>query len=159
MEKYDVNVLVENSSINAESGKQLKELVEYINHPNFYVCWDTGHGNKAGKQKEGILALGKYIKAIHFNDNDGLADLHNLPFTGTLKVDETMRAFMEIGYDGYFTFECSCMKRPAPEWFERRSNGLENELWCPSYQLEITEQKFMYEIAKYILSHYGLYEE
>ncbi len=62
MERNNVNVLCENSTQKnmgnmyfTNSGKDIKEFVEYVNHPLFHACWDTGHGNCEGNQYDDIL--------------------------------------------------------------------------------------------------------
>lgn len=168
MEKYGVNVLVENTGNTLTgdekpdrlyTGRQMRDLIEYINHPLFHACWDTGHANLEGHQRQDILDLGEHLRAIHFNDNKGLRDDHMIPFCGSLKIDEVMTALKDINYDGYFTFECSNMKGPSPKRVQRRATGNKNALTAVSLELKIMEEKLLYEVGKYILNHYGLFEE
>jgi len=49
--------------------------------------------------------LGKRLKAIHVQDNKGLADDHLLPFHGTIDWKDAMSALADIGYEGDLTFE------------------------------------------------------
>lgn len=171
LEEYNINLLVENApnhSVRAGAekpdryytGKQLLDLIEYINHPKVHACWDTGHANLTGKEKaeqrEGIVALGKHIRAIHFNDNNGFMDLHLLPFGGTLNVEEVMCALKEIGYDGYFTFECSIFRAPDEYYRKKRGGDKDGALVSLPAEFKIKEQKMMYEIGEYILNHYGI---
>lgn len=45
-------------------------------------CFDTGHANLTGLDFEGfITALGFRLKVLHIHDNDGIDDLHQIPFT------------------------------------------------------------------------------
>ena len=47
-------------------------------------CFDTGHASLVGIDFEKfILTLGKRLKVLHIYDNDGIADLHQMPFTFT----------------------------------------------------------------------------
>lgn len=47
-------------------------------------CFDTGHANLAGIDfEEFIVTLGDRIKVLHIHDNDGVGDLHQIPFTFT----------------------------------------------------------------------------
>ena len=171
LEEYNINLLLENApnhSVRAGgekpdryyTGEQLLSLIEYINHPNVHACWDTGHANLVGEEKslqrEGILALGSHLKAIHFNDNNGFMDLHLLPFGGTLNVDEVMCALKEIGYDGNFTFECSIFKAPDPYYREKRSGEKEGAMVFLPAEFKTKEQKMVYETGIAILNHYGI---
>ena len=55
MEKNNVNVLIENSTkANMGdkyfffTGADMKEFIEYVNHPLLHACWDLGHANIEG---------------------------------------------------------------------------------------------------------------
>ena len=109
-ERCSVNVLCENSTKSnmgsryfINSGKDMREFIEYVDHPMIHGCWDTGHANCEGNQYDEILAIGEELYAIHYNDNHGLKDDHVAPFLGTLNHDEIMCALMDVGFTGYFT--------------------------------------------------------
>ena len=77
-------------------------------------CYDTGHGNLVGLDPyKFITTLGKRLKVLHMHENDGLADLHQLPFTFTrtrentsvLDWDGFIRGLKAIGFDGVLSFE------------------------------------------------------
>lgn len=47
-------------------------------------CFDTGHANLIGIDMEDfIMVLGNRLKVLHIHDNDGIGDLHQIPFTFT----------------------------------------------------------------------------
>lgn len=47
-------------------------------------CFDTGHANLVGIDfKDFITTLGNRLKVLHIHDNDGISDLHQIPFTFT----------------------------------------------------------------------------
>jgi len=47
-------------------------------------CFDTGHSNLVGIDFNDFLStLGNRLKVLHIHDNDGIRDLHQLPFTFT----------------------------------------------------------------------------
>ena len=166
-EKYGVNVLCENStSVNIEgyyyanSGKDMREFIEYVNHPNFHVCWDTGHANCEGSQYEEIMALGEHLYAIHYNDNHGKADEHILPYFGTLNHDEVINALLDVGYKGYFTLECDSSLRQPKCWLgDRRAFERDKRALVPPYFMQQDIEKLLYKTAKYLLEQYGLFEE
>ena len=77
-------------------------------------CYDTGHGNLVGLDPyKFITTLGKRLKVLHMHENDGLADLHQLPFTFTRTRDNTsvldwdgvLKGLSEIGFKGVLSFE------------------------------------------------------
>ncbi len=77
-------------------------------------CLDTGHANLIGIDMEGfITTLGKRLKALHIHDNDGIGDLHQIPFTftrnrenvSTTDWDGFIRGLRKISFDGVLSFE------------------------------------------------------
>ena len=165
-EKYGVNALVENSSRQnvacstayyTNTGADMKEFIEYVNHPLFHACWDTGHGNMDGGQYNEIMALGDELYALHINDNQEYADSHVIPFMGTVNWDEVMCALNNSGYKGYFTLEAgatftSMLNR------KRHFDG-DTRLRIPPLSMQKNAEKLMYETCMYILQSYECDEE
>ena len=90
-----------------------EQLVEIVDRVGCVACWDTGHANFGGiPQGESIRKLGKRLKALHINDNYGLADNHTPPYLGTVNWNEVMDALKEISYDGPFNYEVMNGKLP-----------------------------------------------
>ncbi|MBQ8407661.1 MAG: sugar phosphate isomerase/epimerase [Clostridia bacterium] len=167
MERLGVNVLCENSTqanmgdmyfIN--SGRDMREFIEYVNHPMIHGCWDTGHANCEGSQYDEIMALGEHLYAIHYNDNKGTADDHVAPFLGTLNHDEVMHALIDVGFAGYFTLECDSSLRNYNCWTgpRRRFEG-DTRLAEPQLFMQRHIEKMLFETAEYILESYGLLEK
>ncbi len=167
MEKHSVNVLVENSTkVNMgekyfiNSGKDTRELVEFIDHPLIHACWDTGHANCEGNQYDEILSVGNELYAIHYNDNHGKADEHLIPYFGTLNHDEVINALIDTGYKGYFTLECSSSLILKEYWLgSRRKFQKDERLSSPPFFAQQQAEKLLYDIAKHILTSYGIFEE
>lgn len=167
MERCGVNVLCENSTkanmgdmyfIN--SGKDMREFIEYVNHPQIHGCWDTGHANCEGPQYDDIIALGEHLYAIHYNDNRGTIDEHVAPFMGTLNHDEVMHALIDVGFKGYFTLECDSSLRKYKQWTGwRRQYDTDARLSEPQLFMQRHIEAMMYEMAEWILSTYGLLEK
>lgn len=135
---------------------ELKQLIDYINHPNLYVCFDIGHGNmQETSLYEQIKYLGGLIKALHVQDNEKTKDLHTAPFFGTANYDEVMCALKEIGYNGYFTLEADCFFMRK----EFRTEFGENKLFSVPLEIKLDAEKMLYKIAKHILVSYDLFEE
>lgn len=77
-------------------------------------CFDTGHANLVGIDFERfITTLGKRLKVLHIHDNDGIGDLHQIPFTFTKTRENTastdwegfIKGLREIGFDQVLNFE------------------------------------------------------
>lgn len=161
MEKTGVMVLTENVGIAdnngrhyLNSGERVLEFVEYFNHPLLQACWDIGHGNVFENQYENIIILGNHLKAIHYNDNDKKSDLHANPFLHSLDNDQAMRALIDVGFNGPFTFECCCTIKNKIKAFDQRL-GLGNL----SIDVVRAYEKALYQTGKYLLKAYGIYED
>lgn len=77
-------------------------------------CFDTGHANLIGIDMEDfITTLGKRLKVLHIHDNDGIGDLHQIPFTFTRNRENIsstdwngfIRGLRKISFDGVLSFE------------------------------------------------------
>ena len=117
MEKYDITVMTENMPSPVytplSTGKEMREFMEYLDHPLIGACWDTAHANLNEKaRREGqyqcIVDIGDKLKGLHISDNfgDG-AHHHSWPFAGIINFDSVMQALLDVKYDGFFNFEAS----------------------------------------------------
>lgn len=170
MEKYQVNVLVENSSEGLMhgkcyfmSGQDIKNFVTRFNHPLLHVCWDIGHANMRGHdQYEDLKTVGSDLYALHIQDNFQKHDIHIAPYMGTVNMDSILTAVKELGTIEYFTFESTnVIARYSPNAYIPRRLPPENvsqRLTNPSTEIEIHAVSFLYDIGKYMLSAYDLYE-
>lgn len=48
------------------------------------LCYDSGHGHMDGVGLTHLDSLKNRLVSVHLHDNDGVADLHRLPFTGAI---------------------------------------------------------------------------
>lgn len=144
----------------ANSGADMAEFFRFADHPLLLACWDTGHVNCEGSLYEDIVILGKELYAIHYNDNHGKTDEHLIPYMGTLNHDEVLNALMDIGYQGYFTLECSSSLIKKQYWLGgRRDFARDTRLEEPGLFMQQRLETLMYDIAKYMLTAYNQFEE
>lgn len=77
-------------------------------------CFDTGHANIVGLDFEDFLThLDHRLKVLHVHDNDGIGDLHQIPFTFTKTRENKpstdwegfVKGLRNIHYDGAISFE------------------------------------------------------
>lgn len=87
-------------------------------------CFDTGHANLIGIDFEEFLtALGHRLKVLHIHDNDGVMDLHQIPFTfaktrenkASTDWEGFIRGLRRIHYDGVLNFEASPVLHAFPD--------------------------------------------
>lgn len=87
-------------------------------------CFDTGHANLVGIDMEDfITTLGVRLKVLHIHDNDGIGDLHQIPFTFTRSRENKsltdwegfLRGLKKIRYDKVLSFETAPVLSAFPE--------------------------------------------
>jgi len=107
----------------AEAAAMIDELNEFAGEELFGFCFDVGHANVLGKNMyRSVKDLGKRIKVLHIHDNDGISDLHNMPFTFmrggeglSTDWDGFLKALKEVGYQGVLNFEVARCLQGFPE--------------------------------------------
>ena len=161
MEKTGVMVLVENVGIADNNGRfymnsaqRLLDFIDYFDHPLLGVCWDIGHANVFGAQHDEIVKLGKHLKAIHYNDNDKVKDLHTSPFLSTLDNDDAMRGLVDANFQGPFTFEATSKIQ-----YKLRNFDKLNDKIGASLPVARAYEKALYETGRYLLSTYNVFED
>lgn len=87
-------------------------------------CFDTGHANLVGLDFESFLTiLGPRLKVLHIHDNDGVADLHQIPFTFARSRENKastdwagfVRGLRGSGFGGTLSFETAPVLTAFPE--------------------------------------------
>lgn len=87
-------------------------------------CFDTGHANLVGIDFEGFMTtLGHRLKVLHIHDNDGIADLHQIPFTFSRNRENRastdwegfVRGLKGSGFSGTLSFETAPVLTAFPE--------------------------------------------
>jgi sugar phosphate isomerase/epimerase len=77
-------------------------------------CFDTGHANLIGIDFEDFITTLDYrLKVLHIHDNDGMGDLHQIPFSFTnaregitsTDWDGFIRGLKAINFDKVLNFE------------------------------------------------------
>lgn len=121
----DVTVCLENLFSSSPKGtiegvcSDAHEAVDYIDtlnakagKPCFGLCLDTGHLNLLRHTfRTYVPILGHRICALHIHDNNGQADQHMMPFTGTVNWEEFCTSLHAVGYTGDLSFETFCQTR------------------------------------------------
>ena len=163
-EKYGVNILVENFNKMHHEGlywidnaPDLLRQIEVVDHPLFHAVWDAGHANMQDMpQDEALRILGSHVRALHIQDNMEDRDTHLVPFLGTMNMDAVMNGLLDIGYDGYFTFEVGGFFTPASK---RRKYERDTRLAGAPLALKDAFERYLYDLGKCVLEAYGCFEE
>lgn len=90
-----------------ETGEKLSSFLQKLRSPQFVACVDTGHALLTGTSPEKMLAAmnKNLVQSLHVHDNDGVDDLHALPYTGVLCWEGILSALKTMGFDGTLTLE------------------------------------------------------
>lgn len=117
--------LIEGPGCNA---KKAVERIDWINDKYgtevLGFCFDTGHANLVGIDMESFLTtLGHRLKVLHIHDNDGVRDLHQIPFTfsqsrenkSSTDWDGFIRGLQNICFNKVLSFETAPVLTAFPE--------------------------------------------
>ena len=112
-------------------GCDSKKMVERIDQINdaygadvLGFCFDTGHANLVGLDFEKfITTLGTRLKVLHMHDNDGVGDLHQIPYTFTKTRENKsstdwegfVKGLRAVSFDGVLSFETAPVLKAFPE--------------------------------------------
>lgn len=117
--------IVEGPCCNArKSAERIDRLNEDYSAEVLGYCFDTGHANLIGIDPEEFIGiLGHRLKVLHIHDNDGMRDLHQIPFTFTrtrenraaTDWDGFLRGLRRIDYRGILNFETGPVLRAFPQ--------------------------------------------
>ena len=124
---YDSNGshIVEGPCCNAKKAvERIDEINEEYGCEVLGFCFDTGHANLVGIDMESfIVTLGNRLKVLHIHDNDGVSDLHQLPFVFTktrenkpsTDWDGFVAGLRRINYQGTLNFETAPVLKSFPD--------------------------------------------
>lgn len=119
------NRLVEGPCCNAvKMAGRIDRMNEKYKAEVLGFCFDTGHANLTGINiEEFIVAMGHRLKVLHIHDNDGIEDLHQLPFSPignregmkAVNWDGFISGLRNIKYDNVLNFETAPVLRVSPD--------------------------------------------
>ena len=126
--------IVEGPCCNADKAAQRIDIInDEYGKEVLGFCFDTGHANLVGIDFESfITTLGSRIKVLHTHDNDGVADLHQLPFVFTKTRENTpstdwngfVAGLKKIQYEGTINFETAPVLKSFPEEMKGDALGM-----------------------------------
>lgn len=80
-------------------------VLDALDVPSVRACYDAGHHHCYGQDGAFLDRYGARTAAIHLHDNDGAADQHRIPFTGTVDWAAEMARIKKTAYRGALTLE------------------------------------------------------
>ena len=125
--------LVEGPCCNAfKAAARIDRINEKYGAEVLGFCFDTGHANLVGLDMESFLTtLGSRLKVLHIHDNDGISDLHQIPFTfaktrenkSSTDWDGFIRGLRAIHFDGVLSFETAPVLTAFPQELKEEALG------------------------------------
>ncbi len=112
--------------------KDLKGLIDTVNHPNLGAMYDTHHGHiEEASQQDALQTLGSALKHIHISENQ-----RGIPGTGQIHWQEVFSTLKSMNYTGWLTIEA--FSRKIPDFANAinvwRNYGTEEEIYKQGYQ-------------------------
>lgn len=119
--KVGVNIVVENMPAYPQTYpihrycQSAEEVCEIADALGIGVCWDFGHANISGieKQSEALAYVGSRLKVLHVNDNFAYQDNHIAPFGGSIDWADAMEGLTAVGFQGLLNYEVLPYSYPA----------------------------------------------
>lgn len=108
----------------AKAAERIDRINEKYRAEVLGFCFDTGHANLVGIDFERfITGLGERLKVLHIHDNDGISDLHQIPFTfaktrenkSSTDWEGFIRGLRQIRFQGTLSFETAPVLAAFPE--------------------------------------------
>lgn len=122
LKKHHVMALLENMFNRAVEGERFaaacsdfQEAARWVDSLNdiageecFGFNFDSGHCFLIRQNiYRSLTILGKRVKALHLQDNNGHVDDHLTPYMGKTDWDTVIQALIDIGYDGDLNYEAA----------------------------------------------------
>ncbi len=102
-EKYGVYLALENSVY----PEYVRYLLDHIDSSHVGFCWDSGHENAFSRGENYLDSYADRLLAMHIHDNDGVHDLHAMPFAGTVDWTKAVKQLSRAPlFSRMITLEC-----------------------------------------------------
>ena len=75
-------------------------------------CYDCGHGNMLPEGMDDLETWKDRLAVLHIHDNNGSADQHKLPFTGSVDWSRFIQILDRSAYRGPINLECTLGNHP-----------------------------------------------
>jgi sugar phosphate isomerase/epimerase len=120
---HSLYVCVENMPPGVVPGSHMSDLealLGELERAELALALDTGHANLVSSVVEETRGSSKYLRSTHVHDNNGKADSHWPPGTGTCDWGRWLRALDDLDYQGPIMLECIQHLREHPESIDDR---------------------------------------
>lgn len=80
-------------------------ILQEISSPKLGFCYDSGHNNCFTPKRDFLKQYGDRLFALHLHDNDGIDDLHMIPFDGNIEWNKIKNQIDTLCYNGAISLE------------------------------------------------------
>ena len=84
---------------------ELVRILEEVDAPNTGLCFDTGHAHMIGNVADAVRQTRGRMIYLHYSDNSGAGDEHEMPTYGTIDSAALARAVHDVNYSGTMMLE------------------------------------------------------
>lgn len=105
---------------NANHAEYLYRILERFPDEHVGLCYDIGHDIAYTPDSQFLTKIGNRLMCTHLHDNDGVGDLHQLPFDGVIDFEDAAKKLKAAGYNGNLTFELR-YNAPYEEKYDKRA--------------------------------------
>lgn len=129
--EHDITICLENmpmTKFSMGSHKDILRFVNAINDSHFKICLDTGHVSVFSglSPADALRELKDEVCVLHIHDNDGVRDLHQMPYEGIIDWEDFGAALKEVKFQGIFSLETApSADMPLPEAEDRYAEMFE----------------------------------
>lgn len=100
-ENLNVKIALEN----LRKPEHIDCVFQEITSPKLGLCYDSGHNNCFTPKIDFLKQYGDKLFALHLHDNDGIDDLHMIPFDGNIEWYKIKSQIEDICYKGAISLE------------------------------------------------------
>lgn len=100
-ENLNVNIALEN----LRKPEYMDYIFKELPSSKLGFCYDSGHNNCFTPQRDFLQQYGDKLFALHLHDNDGIDDLHMIPFDGNINWNKIKDQIDNTYYNGAISLE------------------------------------------------------
>lgn len=90
---------------NLRKSEHMDCAFQEISSSKLGLCYDSGHNNCFTPKRDFLKQYGDRLFALHLHDNDGIDDLHMIPFDGNIEWYKIKSQIEDICYKGHISLE------------------------------------------------------
>lgn len=97
--------------------EEFRDYMDSLDSRYFTACLDIGHCGLVGESPAHMIeTLGHdHLTALHIHDNDGIHDMHTMPFTQKIDFKSVAESLRKIDYSGDLTLEADMFLSHFPD--------------------------------------------